>query len=202
MLRLRIMKRLGLFTSFVLTLACVLTGARAQDFDRAPGENDLAFAKRVVGFADNADPHTTAVSWSGLQTLFVDYQTAEDYPERPLVALQRLADNRYRAIQVTTGEQEGDTPDIALGLANADHDPAKELIVILSWAQMHYDVEGTLYEVRIFDGPKPGQKALTQLKASRKFDATCDCHWRDGTTKHFRFKTIAAVKTELKRLGY
>lgn len=191
-----------LLASLALTLACAFTDARAQDFDRAPGENDLAFAKRVVGFADNVDPHTTAVTWNRLQTLFVDYQTTEEYPERPLVALQQQPDG-YRTIQVTLGEHEGGTPEItALGLVNADHDPAKELTVILAWPVSHYDVSGTLYEVRIFDAPKPGQKALTQLKVSQKFDATCDCGWRDGTTKRFRFKTIRAVKAELKRLGY
>ncbi|PZV34821.1 hypothetical protein B5V02_30395 [Mesorhizobium kowhaii] len=196
------MKRLWPFTCFVLTVACAFTGARAQDFDRAPGEDDMAFAKRVVGFSNEADPHTTAVSWNGLQTLFVDYETTDEYPERPLVALQQQSENGYRTIQITVGEQEGGTPDIALGLANADHDPAKELIVILAWPQKHYDVEGTLYEARIFDSPKPGRKALAQLKVSQKFDATCDCSWRDGTTERSRFKTIAAVKAELKRLGY
>ncbi|MER8875033.1 hypothetical protein [Mesorhizobium sp. M0684] len=58
------MKTLPLLAGLALTLACALTDARAQDVSRTPGENDLAFAKRVVGFADNADPHTTAVSWN------------------------------------------------------------------------------------------------------------------------------------------
>ncbi|MER8505182.1 hypothetical protein [Mesorhizobium sp. M0199] len=86
-----------LLASLALTLTCAFTDARAQDFDRAPGENDLAFAKRVVGFADNADPHTTAVTWNGLQTLFVDYQTTEEYPERPLVALQQQPDGTVQS---------------------------------------------------------------------------------------------------------
>jgi hypothetical protein len=30
----------------------------------------------------------------------------------------------------------------------------------------------------------------------------CDCTWDDGTSKHFRFKTMASIKAELKRLGY
>ncbi len=133
----------------------------------------------------------------------MDYQTGGDYPERPLVALQQQPTGGYREIQVTAGEKEGGTLDIvALGFANADHDPAKQLIVILAWSQRHADFEGTLYEVRIFDDPKPGQQALTLLKVSQKFGSGCDCQWRDGTSKHDRFKTIAAVKAELKRLGY
>jgi hypothetical protein len=195
------MRRLSLLAIFALAaLAC--TDARAQDFDRALGEDDLSFAKRVVGFSDDADPHTTAAIWDGVRTLFADYKTAVEYPERLLVALQQQPGGGYRAIQVTTGEQEGATPDIALGLANADHDPAEELVVILAWPQLHYDVEGTLYEVRFLDDPKPDQSPLTQFEVNQEFDATCDCGWRDGTTKRFRFKTIAAVRAELKRLGY
>jgi len=197
------MKRLWLLVSFVLTVACGPTAARAQDFNRVPGESDLSFAKRVLRFSNDADPHTTAASWNGIPTLFVDYETTGEYPERPLVALQRRPNGEYRIIKVTIGEQEGGTPDVvALGFANADRDPAKELIVILAWPQVHYDVEGTLYEVRIFDDPKPDQEALTLLKVSQKLGSACDCGWRDGTMKHVRFKTIAAVKAELKRLGY
>jgi len=197
------MKRLWLLTIFILAVACGSTDARAQDVSREAGEGDLSFAKRVLHFSNDADPHTTAATWSGIPTLFVDYETPGDDPERPLVALQQQPDGRYRTIQVTLGEQEGGTPDIAaIGFARADPHPAKKLIVILAWAQRHYDVEGTLYEVRIFDNPKPDQKALTLVKLSQHFGSECDCGWRDGTTKHFRFKTIAAVKAELKRLGY
>jgi hypothetical protein len=63
-------------------------------------------------------------------------------------------------------------------------------------------VSGTLCEVRIFDAPKPDHLALNLLKISDHFGFECDCEWRDGRRRHFRFKTIAAVKTELKRLGY
>ncbi len=197
------MKQLWFLTALFLALACVFTAARAQDFTRAPNESDLSFATRVLRLSDDADPHTTAATWNGRSTLFVDYQTSGDYPERPLVALQQQPTGGYREIQVTVGEQEGGTPDIAaLGFANANHDPAKQLIVILAWPQLHADVGGTLYEVRIFDDPKPGQHALTLLKVSQKFGSECDCRWSDGTSKHYRFKTIAAVKAELKRLGY
>ncbi|HEY6432477.1 MAG TPA: hypothetical protein VIZ17_10885 [Acetobacteraceae bacterium] len=197
------MKRPWLLIALFLALACVFTNARAQDLTRAPNENDLSFAKRALHLPDDADPHTTATTWNGRPTLFVDYQTSGDDPERPLVAFQQQPTGEYREIQVTVGEQEGGTPDIsALGFANANHDPAKQLIVILAWPQRHAEVEGTLYEVRIFDDPKPGQHALTLLNISQKFGSGCDCQWSDGKSKHYRFKTIAAVKNELKRLGY
>ena len=188
---------------FVLITASGLASADTLDFSRNAGENDLAFAARVLQFSTDADPHTIATTWNGISTLFVDYTTTDNYPERPLVALQQQPNGRYRAIRVTLGEQEGGTPDIvAIGFARASRSPTKDLVVILAWTQRHYDFGGTLYEVRIFDTPKPDQTALTLLKISEHFGSECDCGWRDGTTKHFRFKTIAAVKTELKRLGY
>lgn len=56
--------------------------------------------------------------------------------------------------------------------------------------------------MQIFAPPQPGQKALTMLSISKKFGTECKCTWDDGTSKTFRFKTIVAVKAELKRLGY
>ena len=197
------MKHLRRLTGLVLTLACLGGGAQAQMLDRKPGESDLTFATRSLKLPKDAEPHTTLTSWNGVPTLFVDYETQEADPERPLVALQRQADGRYRTLQVTLGEQEGGTPDIlALGFANADRDTDKELIVILAWPMRHYDVSGTLYEVRLFDAAKPGQTELMLLPLSGKFGLGCECERTDEPAEHYRFKTIAAVKAELKRLGY
>jgi hypothetical protein len=56
------------------------------------------------------------------------------------------------------GEEDGGIADIAaIGFANADKNPAKELIVILKWNQQHAFELGTAYEVRIFDDARPGQ---------------------------------------------
>ena len=204
MLRLQSVPRVHLLPVLILVLACAFTTARAQDITRAPGENDRAFATRALHLMGDAEPHVTAASWNGVPTLFVDYQTSGEYPERPIAALQRQPSGGYHAFQVTLGEQEGGTPDlVALGFARADHgSPAKDLIVILAWDVKHATVSGTLYEVRIFAPPHPGQQALTLLKVSEKFGSECECTWDDGTSKAFRFKTIAAVKAELKRLGY
>lgn len=197
------MDQMKWLTAIALTVACAFNGAHAEDITRTAAETDLAFATRALRLSGDSDLHVTAANWNGIPTLFVDYETSGPDPERPLVALQRQSSGKYRAIQVTIGDQEGGVPDIAaIGFANADRDPAKELIVILSWPQQHYDFDGTLYEVRIFDDPKPGQEALSLLKVSKTFGSECDCNWRDGASKRFRFKTIAAVKAELKRLGY
>lgn len=197
------MKQITRLAALALALACVCSGAGAQDLRRDSGESDQAFAMRALKLSKDAKPHTTQATWNGLSTLFVDYETQEADPERPLVALQRQPTGGYRTIEVTLGEQEGGTPDVlALGFANADRDPDKELIVILAWPVRHYDVMGTLYEVRLLDAPKPGQTQLTLLPVSGKFGLGCDCDRRDDKPERYRFKTIAAVKAELKRLGY
>lgn len=197
------MKYARLFTMILLACACAHSGARAQEATRAAGESDIVFAKRALHLSEESKPNVTAVAWNGVPTLFVDYTTSGEDPERPLVALQQQPSGGYRTLRVTVGEQEGGTPDIAaIGFANADRDKAKELVVILTWPTRHYDVEGTFYEVSIFDDAKPGQDALSLLKISDHFGGECDCSWRDGKSKHYRFKTIAAVKAELTKLGY
>lgn len=194
------MKNVAILLAAAL-LSAAAGGVRAQDVSRGPGEIDQAFARRALHLSADTEMHVLSAAWNGMPTLFVDYVNADG--ERPLVALQREPSGAYRKLTVTLGEQEGATPDVkAIGFANADKDPAKELIVILGWDQEHADVSGTLYEVRIFDDAKPGQTALTQLKISDQFGSECDCDWKDGTHKRFRYKTVAAVKAELERMGY
>ncbi len=188
----------GLAIGFRASADTTLHGLR-----RDAGESDLVFARRALHLDDDTALHVTAAAWNGLDTLFVDYSTAGDDPERPLVALQRAVDGSYRVVRITVGEQEGGTPDLsALGFAKAGGKTGEALIVILTWPVRHFDVDGTLYEVRIFHPPTPGQTAVTLAPASRKFGSGCDCAWRDGATKRYRFKTIAAVKAELRKLGY
>jgi len=180
------------------------SGAWAQDLHRAAGESDVAFAARAFGLVGRAEPQVTAAEWNGAPTLFVDWLDGEgDNAERRLAALQREASGAYRKLTVTVGESEGGPPEVAaVGFANADRDPAKELIVILAWPVRHYDVDGTFYGVRLFAAPQPGQESLSLLKLSRHFGEGCDCERRDGPPTRYQFKTIAAVKAELKRLGY
>jgi hypothetical protein len=200
------MTRSILLAAMALVLAGASSAAWGQSLDRRPGETDLAFATRALKLGDGAAPHLLTASWNGVPTLFVDYETNHGDPdgaERPLVAIQPQPPGGYRVIQVTLGEQEGGVPDIVgLGFARGTREPAKDLIVILAWPQMHYDFEGPLYEVRLFASPKPGETALHPVKISGRFGAGCDCSWRTGASKHYRFKTIAAVKAELHRLGY
>ncbi len=99
---------------------------------------------------------------------------------------------------MTVGETEGGSPDVsAIGFANADHDRAKELVVVLSWSELHAGGCEPIDEVRIFDDARPGATLLRQLPISKHFGTGCA-----DTPQHFRYSTVAAVKTELKRLGY
>lgn len=138
-----------------------------------------------------------AASWNGAPTIFADYVRGADSesPERLLFALQQGPQGTYRKFLVTVGETEGGEPDFeAISFANADHDPAKELIVILAWNEVHRGACSPIYEVRIFDDPRPGETALRQLPVSK--------HFGEGCIVNFRFRTVASVKRELARLGY
>ncbi len=182
--------------------------ASAPDWHLDAGETPEHFAARVLGQPEG-DVNVVDAPWNGRRTLFADYQRAErqnnyNVTYRELFALVQQPDGSWHRLAVTTGEEEGGDAEVAaVGFANADRDPERELIVILKWPQQHYDYSGAFYEVRLFDTPVPGKPALTYLeKASKVFGGVgCECSSREGD-KHYRFKTIAAVKQELKRLGY
>jgi hypothetical protein len=197
------MQRRGgrLFLSLVVMMA-VSFDAAAAGLVRAPNESPVAFAARALSIPSDADTHVVAADWNGRSTLFVDYVSGND---RDVVALEKVADGSYRRIDVTTGEEEGGTATLeAFGFAPSKKDNTQKLIVLLSWPVQHADVNGTLYEVRVFDDAKPGQSKLTYLAdASHHFDTdACDCDRSDGKPTHYRFKTIAAIKQELRKIGF
>lgn len=153
--------------------------------------------------------HTLETNWNGQRTIFVDYPIAGQGDQDGMEFMQLYAvqseDAGLKSIKVAEVGPDGGDPEIAsIGFANADHDPAKELIVLLEWPQSHYDYGGSFFEVWLYDDPKPGQSALVKLdKLSEHFGFGCECSFRDGRKdEHYRFKTIAAVRGELKRLGY
>jgi len=114
--------------------------------------------------------------------------------------------NTYEKILINNFEEEGDTPHIeAVFFANADKDKAKELIVICSYLQRHYDVNGTLYSTFIFDDLRSGanRTRLSFLEGvSERVSGSCDCEWRDGQKKSSKYKTAASVRAGLKKLGF
>lgn len=114
--------------------------------------------------------------------------------------------NTYQEILIGTFEPEGGYPKIeAVFFANADKDKAKELIVICSWPQQHYDVSGTLYGTFIFDDLRTGTSPteLSFLESvSQRVSGDCECEWRNGKKRISRYKTAASVRAGLKKLGF
>lgn len=146
----------------------------------------------------------TPATWNGRPLVFADYLTGKaGEEERQIVMMDEPMTGA--PVTVTVGEQEGGAPRLlAIGFANADKDAAKELIVILAWAIRHYDVSGTMYDIRLLDDWKPGRNALVPIEtADRLFEHyACDCGRRDGPDSTASVKTIAAVRQVLKRAGY
>jgi hypothetical protein len=117
-----------------------------------------------------------------------------------------LSPNTYQKILIENFEGEGGDPKIeAAFFANADKDPAKELIVICSSPQEHYDFSGTMYGTFVFDDLRPGTNPtkLSFLEGvSNKVSGTCDCRYRNGKRETSKYKTAASVKIGLKKLGF
>jgi hypothetical protein len=204
------------FTGLALCLAwlgSVPSWAQPDLYTPGPAEHLEDFARRVaVPPASRADSIVTPVTWNGRPFLFVDYSISRPIPksseqeeDRELVALEKMPDGAYRKRAVTTGEEEGGTAKIeAIAFANADKDAPKELIALLSWPVQHLDVSGTLYEVRLFDDVQPDAAQITYLKSlSAHFNRhSCECD-RDGEKpEHAEFKTVAAIKRELAKMGF
>ncbi|MGB7656034.1 MAG: hypothetical protein WBL74_11190 [Novosphingobium sp.] len=187
----------GWSTGFVCACLAVLAGSAAAQV--AP----IEAAHLVAG--DRSDVETLPAIWNRAPVVFVNYVAARpEGTQRLLYVVHRDAKGRLQQTRVTAIDEDGGPPEIAaIGFANADRDPARELIVIQTWPQQHYDYGGAFYEVRLFDDLKPGQLALIPLdKVSKHFALGCECNWREGKTEHYRFKTIPAVQRELRRMGY
>lgn len=117
----------------------------------------------------------------------------------------QLDKNNYSKTTFGTIDTEGSDPNIeTVFFANADTDKTKELIIIASWEQRHYDVNGTLYGTYVFDYELTSAILEWKFleKISRKLDGGCECSWSDGTSKKAKFKTAKEVKNKLIRLGY
>lgn len=202
-----------LFSVFVVGGCSDRAAGPAPSPEPASPESDRELALRALQLPADIDTlNLTPAKWNGRSVLFADYSRPmkdappedPDLSERPVVALWRAANGSFERADVTLGEHSGGEPQVAaIGFANADFDPADELIVMLTWDIRHYDVSGTMYGVVIVDDAKPGQTALVELSDLRRhFEDACDCEHRDGPPSRAQFTTISDVKAELKRLGY
>lgn len=177
----------------------------------------------VEQFAERQKPENSTLThkvlntkWNGNSTIISLYDITyklpkENNPDQQIYhkivgfVFSELYKNFYSKVTFGTIDTEGGNPLIeAIFFANADNDKAKEIIIIASWKQRHYDVNGTLYGTYVFDN-KTIQKTF-DLKfledISKKIEAECECNWSDGTSKKSKFKTASEIKNELIRLGF
>jgi hypothetical protein len=112
------------------------------------------------------------------------------------------SNKNYEKIFIDTIPPDGGDPEIiSIFFANADKDKNKELIVLCSYEQRHYDYDGDLYETYIFDYHKDKMQFKYLSELSETFFG-CDCGWRNGQIETAKYKTAKDVKTKLKKLGF
>ena len=150
--------------------------------------------------------------WSVDKSIFAFYVLTHRYPkeeenyEDVLGYLYvPVAPNTYKRIFIDTFENEGGPADInAIFFANADKDTARELVVMIKWFAKHYQIEGYLYETRIYDNIPKGtypDKLVFLKKTSAKVSGAFD-GYREGEDVISKFKTAKEVRAGLKKLGY
>ena len=195
---------------FLIAFVLGTHAAHAQEVRRSENESLESFARR------NGPPQSELThsvieteAWGHQKSVLAFYETETktyDQTEHNIVGYIFLPQdaNTYQKILIGTFEPEGGDPQIeSVFFANADRDKAKELIVICSWPQRHYDFSGTLYGTFVFDDLKSGSTELKLLESvSRKVSGDCECEWTNGRKKTSRFKTAASVRAGLKKLGY
>ena len=199
---------------FALFLFALLLGAytsSAEEVKRFENETVENFARRV------GPPQSTLIhsvieteAWGHQKTVLAFYETeskTSGQTERKTVGYIFLSHdaNTYQKILIKTFEPEGGDPQIeAVFFANADKDRPKELIVICSWPQRHFDFSGILYGTFIFDdlrtGTSPAELSFLE-GVSRRVSGACECEWRNGKKKTSRYKTAKSVRAGLRRLG-
>ncbi len=113
--------------------------------------------------------------------------------------------NVYQKAIIDTIDEEGDAPQIeSVFFAKATKSNQKDLILIASYNQRHYDFSGTLYETFIYHKSVVNDRTILKYDKdlSEKLSGGCDCENRDGTKQHAKYKTAKEIRLELKNLGY
>ena len=190
------------FTLFLIAFLLGALTSSAEEVKRLENETLENFARRV-GPPQSELTHSVIETevWGRMKTVLAFYET--ESKTFGYIFLPQNA-NTYQKILIGTFEPEGGDPQIeSVFFANADRDKAKELIVICSWPQRHYDFSGTLYGTFVFDDLKSGSAELKLLESvSRKVSGDCECEWRNGKKRISRYKTAASVRAGLRKLGF
>ena len=200
----------------ILLFWTTISFGQIQLVPRKDNETAEQFAERQKPENSTLTHKVLETKWNGNPTIISLYDITYKLPEENDPGQQtyhkiigfvfsELGKNTYSKVTFGTIDTEGGNPSIeTIFFVNADNDKAKEIIIIASWEQRHYDVNGTLYSTYVFDNQTIEKtfelKFLEEI--SKKLDGGCECNWRDGTNKKSKFKTASEVKKELARLGY
>ena len=200
----------------ILLFWTTLSFGQIQLVPRKDNETAEQFAERQKPENSTLTHKVLETKWNGNSTIISLYDITYKLPEENDRAQQtyhkiigfifsELAKNTYSKVTFGTIDTEGGNPSIeTIFFANADNDKAKEIIIVTSWEQRHYDVNGTLYGTYVFDNQTMEKRFDLKFleEISKKLNGGCECNWRDGTNKKSKFKTASEVKKELARLGY
>ena len=190
--------------------------SNAQKIKRLDSETAEQFAQRQKPDSSELTSKVLETKWNSTPVIIAFYQETYKLPKQNDPDQQdylgivgtifiQSGSNSYRKYLIDIFDSEGGDPVVeSVSFANADKDNKKELIIIVSWNQVHYDVGGTLYNTFIYDNLlNTDQTSLSLMKElSEKLDGGCDCSWRDGLIKKAKFKTASDIKRGLTRLGY
>lgn len=204
------------FYIFILLFLLGSTIVNGQVIQRNDGETAEQFAERFKPQNAKLTHGVIEMKWNDIPIIIALYKQSYKLPLKQdleqqsyfrIVGTVFMHKDKNTFIKTGFGviDTEGGEPNIeTVFFANADTDKTKELVVIASWQQQHFDVDGTLYGTFVYDYDLSNRRNDWKLleKISKKLDGGCECSWSDGSSKKAKFKTAAQVKRELIRLGY
>lgn len=174
------------------------------------------FAERLKPGNSKLTHKVLAIKWNATPVILAFYEQAykfslqedpgqQEYSRIIATAFIQTDSNNYNRWLIDTIDSDGGDPVIeSVFPANADQDKAKELIIIASWQQQHYDVSGTLYGTFVYDNllTNAGQQLNFIKGLSEKLSGGCECDYRDGKSSRAKFKKAGEVRNALKNMGY
>ena len=201
---------------YIIALLAITNNSFGQRFKRVPKESAEQFVNRYMPRASKIAYKVLETKWNSKNVIIAFFDQSYKLPVQDDPGQQNYhrvigeiffkeVNNDYTRFIIDTIESEGGNPKIEkVFFANADKGPNKELIVLVSWPQVHADVTGTFYATYVFDDfGIEGKKKLRYLKKiSVKLSGGCDCEYKDGKITKAKFKNEADVISELKRLGF
>jgi len=197
----------------ILLLSLVIKLSFGQSFQRFDKESPEQFSTRLKPDNSTIAYRIIDTIWNKTPVIIAFYQQSfRSGPVNDSQEYQRIIstifvkrDSLYNKCLIDTIGPEGGDPEIRnVFFANANKDMQKELIILTSWYQHHYDFGGTLYGTFIYNNLTDStQKKLVFMKTmSSQLDGGCDCSFRNGREEKAKFKTAGAIVKKLTQLGF